>query len=483
LAGRVRLRKSVPSILFFLVLTCPAVSFQRGHVFDIVIRNGRVLDPESKSDKRANVGIIRGTIEAISEDSLDGKKIIDASGLVVAPGFIDILSYDPNAVGVWNKIADGVTTNLAMHGGTAWPDQWYSHYAAQKPPLNYGASFFYTEARNQFIGSRYRSADSTQIRKLLEIAERALKQGALGISFSLEYIPGVSSSEIVPMMHLAKRYDVPVFFHARYSDTLEPGTNLDALNELVGYARQTGTSIHIDHITSTGGTFSMKQSLELLGRARDSGLDITACLYPYNFWGTYLNSARFDTGWQKRFGISYKDLQLGGTNERFSDSTFRKYQKEGKLAIAYAIPDADVEAAFRSPFVMLGSDAIMSTSLNHHPRASGTFARTLGMYVREKRVLTLMDAIAKMTLLPAQRMEQASSTFKKKGRLSIGADADIVVFDEKKISDRATVERPDLMSVGVEYVMINGQIVKDPKGLRKNVRAGQAIRNEHGASK
>ncbi len=477
------MRKSAATIALLLVLTCPAVSFQPAPVFDIVIRNGRVLDPETKSDKIANVGIIRGTIEAISEDSLDGKKIIDASGLVVAPGFIDLLSYDPNAVGVWNKIADGVTTNLAMHGGTAWPDQWYAHYERQKVPLNFGASFFYTEARNQLIANRYRSADSSQIRKLLVIAERALKQGALGISFSLEYIPGVNSAEIVPMMHLAKRYNVPVFFHARFSDTLEPGTNFDALNELIGYARQTGASIHIDHITSTGGTFSMAKSLELLEAAKGGGLDITACLYPYNFWGTYLNSARFDAGWQKRFGVSYKDLQLGGTTERLNDSTFRRYQKEGKLAIAYAIPDADVEAAFRSPFVMMGSDAIMSRSLNHHPRASGTFARTLGMYVREKKVLTLMDAIAKMTFLPAQRMEQASSAFKKKGRLSIGADADIVVFDDRKISDRATVERPDIMSVGVEYVMINGHIVKDPKGLRKNVRAGQPIRNEHRASK
>ena len=462
--------------VFSVVLATQSFAFQ---TFDLVIRGGRVINPETKLDTVLNIGITKGVIETLSNDSLSGKKVIDASGLIVSPGFIDILSYDPDAIGAWNKIADGVTTNLAMHGGTAQPKKWYAYYERKKVPLNYGASFFYTEARNKLISSRYKSADSVQIQKLTLIAEQALKEGALGISFSLEYIPGVSSAEIIPLMHLAHLYRVPVFFHARYSDTLTPGTNRDALNELTEYARETGAAVHIEHISSTGGTFSMKESLSMLKAARSQGLDITACVYPYNYWGTYLNSARFDAGWQKRFGISYGDLQLGGSSERLTDSTFKKYQKQGKLVVAYAIPEQDVVDALSSPFVMIGSDAILQWGYNNHPRASGTFSRTIALYVREKKTLSLMDAIAKMTILPSQRMEMASSAFKKKGRISSGVDADITIFDYNKISDRSTVEHPELMSSGVEYVIINGQIVKDPKGLKKNVHAGKSIRGDN----
>jgi len=448
-------------------------------MYDLVILNGRVMDPETGFDSVANVGVRNGIVEVISTARIRGKETIDAQGLVVAPGFIDILSYNPNSLGAWNKIADGVTTNLAMHGGTAAPKTWYAEYERQRPPLNYGASFFYTQARNQFPIGTYKSADSAEIRRITGIAEDALREGALGVSLSIEYVPGISRDEILPVLQLAKKYSVPAFFHARYSDTLAPGTNAEAVEELIGYARATGVSVHIGHITSTGGTFTMRESLAMIEQARSNGFDITACAYPYNFWGTYLNSARFDMGWQKRFGISYADLQLGGSSERLTDSSFRTYQKLGKLVVAYAIPEQDVEHAMKSRFVMVGSDAILTTGFNNHPRASGTFARTLRIYVREKKVLRLMEAVAKMTLLPAQRLEQASETFRKKGRLSSGADADIVIFNPEKISDRATVENPEKTSIGVEYVVVNGQIVKDPKRSYRFRRPGKPIRNDY----
>jgi N-acyl-D-aspartate/D-glutamate deacylase len=280
-------------------------------------------------------------------------------------------------------------------------------------------------------------------------------------------------------MQLAKRYGLPVFFHARYSDMEEPGTNIDALNEIVGYARQTGASIHIDHINSTGGTFSMQQSLQTLQAARDSGLDITACTYPYDFWGTYLNSARFDKGWQQRFHITFHDLQIAGTNERLTEQSFRKYQREGKLAVAYAIPDEDIVRSLQCPFVMIGSDAILGSGYNNHPRSSGAFSRTIGVYARQRNVISLMKAIAKMTILPARRLENKCSAMKKKGRISVGADADITVFDYRKIADRSTVEHPEEQSVGIEYVVVGGKIVKDKNGLKKGVRAGRAIKSDY----
>lgn len=455
----------------FLLATAP------GQVHDLVIAGGRVMDPASGFDRVAWVGISGGTVAAVSLEPLAGRDTIDARGLVVAPGFIDILSYDPNPVGVWNKIADGVTTVLAMHGGAANPDAWYARYDRRRLPLNYGASFFHTEARSLLGIGRYQRPTTTGIARLIEMAERALHRGALGVSFSPEYVPGTSAEEILPLMRLARRHDVPVFFHARYSDMEEPGTNLDALREIIGYARETGAAVHIAHLTSTGGTFSMWESLALLEQARRDGVDLTACAYPYPFWATYLNSARFDPGWQHRFRIGYGDLQIAGTTERLTAASFRRHQAAGTLAVAYAIPEQDVADALQWPLVMIGSDAILEPGFNNHPRASGTFARTIAVYVRERRVLTLMDALARMTILPARRLERATAAMRRKGRLSVGADADITVFDFDAIADRATVEHPEHQSAGIHYVIVNGVVVKDPRGLIRAARPGRAIRN------
>lgn len=453
-----------------------------GAQFDLVIRNGRVMDPETKFDRVGiHVGINEGTIAAVTSVPISGKIEIDATGLVVAPGFIDLLSYDPNSPGVWNKIADGVTTNLALHGGTPNPVAWYSRFQRHPPPLHFGASFFYSEARSRFHLSRYQPATQEQIEKFRVLAERALKNGALGISFSLEYVPGITPDEILSLMHLAKQYDVAVFFHARYSTMEGPRTNFDALNEIIGYVRETRAAVHIEHINSTGGTFSMAPSLQILQAARAEGLDITACVYPYNYWGAYLNSARFDKGWQQRFRISYRDLQLAGSTECLTAESFRRYRRDGKLAVAYAIPEEDVVQSLLDPAVMIASDGILESGYNNHPRASGTFARTIARYVREKGILTLMDALAKMTIQPARRLEKSASAFRRKGRLSVGADADIVLFDYDKVIDRATVEHPEYSSAGIEYVLVGGVIAKSPKGVHKWVRAGKAIRRDQPA--
>lgn len=445
-------------------------------VHDLVILHGRVLDPASGFDGLANLGITGGVIRALTSGPIQGRDTVDAAGLVVAPGFIDLLSYEPNPIGSWNKVADGVTTALAMHGGTTSPGAWYARVARRRPPLNYGASFFHTEARHRLQLGRNQRPTAGQVAALVAMAERALREGALGVSISPEYIPGTTADEVIPLLRLARQYDVPAFFHARYSDMEEPGTNFDALRELVGYARETGASIHIEHLNSTGGTFSMPESLRLLEDARREGLDITACTYPYDFWATYLNSARFDAGWQDRFRITYADLQLGGSPERLTERTFAKYRKEGKLVVAYAIPEQDVIDALRSPFVMIGSDAILEPGYNNHPRASGTFARTIGRYVRERGVLSLMDAVAKMTILPARRMERAAPAMRRKGRIAEGADADVTVFDYARIADQATVEHPEYRSAGIQWVIVNGTIVKDPDRLRTTARPGRPVR-------
>ncbi len=447
---------------------------------DVVIRNGRVMDPETGLDAAGlNVGVRGRTIVAISRYPMRGRVEIDATGRVVAPGFIDILSYNPNGYGVWYKIADGVTTNLSMHGAEGTQGDmaaWYRTHEKQRPPVHFGGAFHYEAARTRVGVGRYRPAAAEQVARLAVLAKKALEDGSLGIAMSPEYAPGTSTAEIEAMMRVAARYNVPVVFHVRYSDMTPPGTNLEALNEVIAAARKTGAAAHIGHINSTGGTFSMAESLQLLDAARKEGLDITADAYPYPFWATFLNSARFDPGWQKRFRISYGDLQIAGTSERLTAESFQRYRKTRKLAVAYAIPEEDVVAALRSPFVMIGSDAILEPGNNNHPRAAGTFTRTLALYVRDRQVLTLMEALAKMTIMPARRLQAQAPALRRKGRLQSGADADIVIFDPARVRDRATVERPNQFAEGIEYVLISGKVVKDPRGFRRDVRAGEAIR-------
>lgn len=473
----------VMSSIFAFFLIC-AISIFGGSAYavetdyDIAILNARVIDPETKLDEAGmNIAVRGSSIVAITHESIRGKIEIDAKGMVASPGFIDVLSYDPNQYGVWYKVADGVTTNLAMHGGAVNPKEWYASFERQKVPVNFGAGFFYNSARLGLEIGPYSGADEKQMAILKKMAEKALENGALGIGMSLEYAPGTTKDEVRRMMEVAKRYNVPVFFHVRYSTMEPPGTNIEALDEVLGLARETGAAIHIDHINSTGGTFSMAVSLEMIRKAADEGVSVTACVYPYDFWATYLNSARFDEGWQKRFRITFNDLQLGGSSERLTVKSFEKYKKLGKLAVAYAIPEDDVIAALRSPYVMIASDGIIEPGNNNHPRSAGAFSRLIAKYVREKKVLTLTEAIGKMTILPAKRLESASPAFKKKGRLQIGADADIVIFDFEKIQDTATVEKPNSFSTGIAYVLVNGKIVKDLNGLRKSARPGTGLRS------
>lgn len=450
--------------------------------YDLVIRNGRVMDPETRLDQPGtNVGVRGGRITVVTREPIHGRQEIDAAGRVVAPGFIDMVSYDPNPAGVWNKIADGVTTNLALHGGTTDPPAWYGYYGAHRPPVNYGASFFFSVARNELQIPLTAPATPQQIEKLTARGERALREGALAVSFSLEYVPGISREEILPLMRLAQRYRVPVFFHARYSTMDGPGTNLDALREIIDDCRATGAAAEIEHITSTGGTFSMPQSLAMLDAARASGLDITADAYPYTYWATYLDSERFAPGWQRRFRITFSDLQIAGSTERLTAESFARYRHEHRIAAAFAIPEEDVIRALQSPWMMIGSDGILDAGHNNHPRASGTFTRTLAVYVREKKVLTLMDALEKMTILPARRLEEASAQFRRKGRLSSGTDADIVIFDPATVADRATVEHPETPAEGMLWVLVNGTVVKSPTGFQRGAHPGEPLRGDPAA--
>lgn len=447
------------------------------HTFDLVVRGGRVIDPDSGYDAVADVGIDGATVSAIGA-GLRGATTIDADGLVVAPGFIDILSYEPNEYGIWFKVADGVTTNLGLHGLRSRAADFFSVWGsdAKRPPTNYGGAFSHPWTREQLGLGVDDAPTADQIDQMVAICDEDLRAGYLAVDFEPEYVPGTTFDEIRALCEAAKDHDVPATFHARYSDDVSPGTNAEALAEVLRAGRETGARVHVEHIISTGGTYTMKQSLATLEEARADGTEVTACTYPYDYWATYLASARFNDGWQERFHITYKDLAIVGTGERLTASTFATYQQKNALTAAFAIPEADVRMALQADWVMLGSDAILEPGDRNHPRSTGCFARTMGRYARDEQVISLPAALAKATILPAKLLERGAPAMRKKGRVQLGADADLTVFDPETIIDRSTIEAPGVESEGVRYVVIGGKVVRDPQGNRREVRPGIPVR-------
>jgi dihydroorotase len=215
----------------------------------------------------------------------------------------------------------------------------------------------------------------------------------------------------------------------------------------------------------------------MLSEAKSRGMDVTAEVYPYQAGMTKLNSGVFDGNWREALEIDYKDILWPATGERLTAETFEKYRKSDDYAIIFSIPESAVNAALAHPLVLIGSDGIWdSVKKQGHPRCAGTYARILGLYVREKKQLPLMEAIRKMSLGPAQRLEHHAPMFKKKGRVQAGADADLVVFDPEKVIDRSTYNEPTKTSEGFSYVFVNGVPVVKEGALQTTVMAGKPAR-------
>jgi len=442
--------------------------------YDVVILNGRVIDPETKLDDIRHLGIKDGVIKAVSKKELRGKKTIDARGLVVAPGFIDPISHGQNLENDRVQIFDGVTTKLQLESGVRDQGDWRKAQVGNRI-ANYGAGCGHGYARTAVLGAKNGDVVATdaQIEQMTHVIDAQLRQGALAVGFGLEYTPITRRWEVIEMFRMAGENHASCHVHTRYGTLMEEQSNLTAIEEVLACAVVAGAPLHIVHVPSMALGMTDK-ALEFISRAQGRGLDVTADCYPYPAFGTGIDSEVFAPGWQQRFGIDYGDLEWAATHERLTAETFEKYRKQGGMVIAHAIPEEAVRAAVKSPATMIGSDGSLEKGVGH-PRSAGTFARVLGKYVREEKLLSLPEAIEKMSLKAARRLEKRCTAFRSKGRLQVGSDADVVVFDPGTVGDRATFSAPAVPSVGFHWVLVNGVPVIDEGQLNEQVRPGKGL--------
>jgi dihydroorotase len=477
--------KAILTILFGLFATAATPS-----AHDIVLANGRVMDPASGLDAVRHVGITAGKISAVSEAPLQGGVVVDVGGNVVAPGFIDLHAHGQTTSDLQIKAQDGVTTALELEIGIYPVAEWYAGQQG-KAPIHYGATVghrpvrfaaFHPELKEAPLALRERAtarlglepaganqpAGAEEMRRITAAMQEGLGEGALGIGMGINYTPGATPDEIEEVFRVAAARKVPAFVHTR-------AFGIAAIREAIDLARKAKASLHLVHVGSSA-ISDMPEVLRLIDANRAAGMDLTTEVYPYTAASTWLNSAMFNPGWQENLRIGYSDVVWTATGERLTPETFVKYRQQGGWVIMHMMKDVHVEQAISHPGIMIASDGVPFIDGKGHPRGAGTFARVLGHYSREKKLLSLMDALAKMTILPARRLEGHVPMMKHKGRIAVGADADITVFNPQQVIDRATFEAPTTPSAGISQVLVSGVFVVRDGALIPTALPGRAVR-------
>ena len=515
---------------FFLLLVTFSAALQEK--YDVIIRNGKVLDGSGNSWYYADVAVKNGKIVAIQK-KLPGEatKIIDARGLIVAPGFIDVHTHieddeikNPTAD---NFIYDGVTTVITGNCGLSKVDigNYLNFIDSLQPSINVAALIGHNDVRRAVMGKALRDPTEDELQQMEKIVDDAMKNGAVGFSTGLIYIPGTYSktTEVVRLAAVAAKYNGVYASHMRN----EGDKIADAINEALYIGRINNMPVEISHFKLSGQNNwgRSKETVAMIEAARKEGLDVTIDQYPYTASSTSLSTllpddvladgqdsivARLNRDAVKKQVIEYMlnnlkkrklkhfsypvvasykfDSTLNGKSiEQVNLIKGKKHTAKAEVEtvmemminggagmVFHGMSEKDVQYIMRYPFNMVASDASVRVFGQGvpHPRGYGTNARVLGKYVREEKILSLEEAIRRMTSLPAQKFQ-----LKDRGLLKEGMAADIVVFDEATVTDNSTFEQPHQYSTGFKFVLVNGTVTVDD-GKHTGTRSGIALRRK-----
>ncbi len=516
-SGRFVARMLPVAAALLLIAGCAATSPGDGVHYDTVIFGGRVIDPETGLDGVRNLGIRDGRIEAVSTAPLNGSRRIDATGLVVAPGFIDLHSHAQTIPSMRMQAFDGVTTALELELGSLPISAAYARSAREGRPINYGFSVSWALARMQVVdgvapdgstATYARNFSRTGWRSLISRersaavvgqVEQGLKEGGLGIGIMLGYGPDTNREEYLGLAKLAAARNVPTFTHIRTTNVVEPRGAYEGFAEVIAAAAGTGAHMHLCHINSS----SWRQiglTTEFIAQAQSRGLRISTEAYPYGASSTTIGAAMAAPDNLPLRGMKPTDVYMVDSGEwvRDNDELARiRKDRPSAIAIFHSLNEAApsdlalLDEALLFPDTVFASDAVpysvggrpveglewpLPAGADAHPRVAGTFSKVLGQWVRERRLLSLNEAIRRSSLLPARILEDAAPMMKRKGRLQPGADADIVVFDPALVIDRATYEKPANSSEGMRHVLVAGVPLISNGELDRAVMPGRPVR-------
>ncbi len=485
--------------------------------WDIVLRGGRVIDPESGLDAVRDVAVAAGRVAEIGTGLGPARAEFDVAGLVVTAGFVDLHSHVSDIAGLWLQACDGVTTALELEAGVSPVAAAYRGAAAQGRPVNYGFATSWALARMEAVAgvaldgtlatflanisspAWQRQAAAAEITAMLARLSADLADGALGIGVLLGYAPGTDPAEYLQVAGLAAEAGLPTFTHARDLIEIAPDAVIDGAEEIVRAAGQTGAAMHYCHVNSTSQRH-IDRVLDLVGRAQAAGARITTEAYPYGSGMTGIGAAFLAPERLGARGLSPSSLTYAPTGERIASADRLRELRQadpGGLAIIVLLDEddpADRRLLMRSltfPGAIVASDAMPLTwtgpahdplswplpeTAITHPRTAGTFSRALRLLTRDGGPLSLSQALSKCSLQSARQLQDRVPAMRSKGRLRSGSDADIVVLDPVTISDQATYTNSTRPSTGIRHVLVNGTFVVRDGDIVTDARPGRPLR-------